>query len=273
VQGTSEGGWRSDEAAPTPRPEFESRSLTLNFAISEPQSYDCVAEEYYDSERHPTCDNFGELSERFIVPRLCHDAESRKQMILEVGAGRSIVARFMAEAGRSLNQLVLLDCSSAMLLYSQQWERQGAKLLVADARSTKLATASFHIIVASLGDPYNCPSFWREVARLLQPDGICLFTSPTFDWASRFRNRESFEHAEFLLRGGNVVKVSSIVPPLEQQLEMISRAGLTVREVVAFCRADLRHRPSPKLDVFNGKTDLPVVRGFTIQKISSTSTN
>jgi SAM-dependent methyltransferase len=234
------------------------------------QSYDSVADEYYDPERHPTCFNFGELSGRFILPRLAHNLAARKA-VLEVGAGRSIIAPVMARAGALLNQLVLLDSSKAMLSYSQEWEHQGAKLLITDARLTRLLGGSFDIIVSSLGDPYNCPRFWLEVERLLRPSGICLFTSPAFEWACRFRRRDSLEHAEFLVSGGKIVNVPSHVPPLDEQLKMISEARLSIREIVAFYRTDLHSRPSPKLDVFNEVPNPPVVRGFMVEKISFAS--
>jgi ubiquinone/menaquinone biosynthesis C-methylase UbiE len=174
----------------------------------------------------------------------------------------------MAESGIPLNQLVLLDSSSAMLEYSRQWERQGAKLVVADARETSFRDASFDIIVSSLGDPYNCSSFWFEVTRLLRPRGICLFTCPAFEWACRFREEEDFQYAEFVVKGNKIVKVPSYVPALEKQIKMISRAGLIVREITAFSRTDLRHGVSPKLDVFDGRTHSVVVRGFAAQRLT-----
>src|SRR5882762_6235910 len=172
--------------------------MTPDLPRSAVQSYDCVAAEYYDTERHPTCSNFGELSERFIASRFPHKADSWTT-ILEVGAGRSMVAPLMTGVGLQLDRLTLLDCSSVMLAYSQPWACSGAKLVVADAQSTGLARSSFNLIVASLGDPYNRLPFWQEVSRLLRSGGICLFTSPAFEWASRFRGGDS-DYAEFLLR-------------------------------------------------------------------------
>jgi SAM-dependent methyltransferase len=227
-------------------------------------TYDEVASEYYDSARHPTCANFGELSERFIAPRLTTWLAPPFR-ILEVGAGRSIVAPRLAKTGGSLQNLTLLDHSPAMLAHSRQWAQFGATLMVADARATGLPPASFDLIVAALGDPYNDATFWAEVERILTSGGVCLFTTPAWEWSVRFRHLSARTRAEFLLERGETVAVPSLILAVEDQFQLIAAAGLTVQESEAFTATGLSSPRSPKLNVFQ-EGEEPVVRGFTVQK-------
>jgi hypothetical protein len=160
-------------------------SQTLGPELSD---YDIVAAEYYDTQKHPTCANFSELSARFLVERILQRARFNSR-ILEVGARRSIVAPVLAEAGLGLATLTLLDKSAAMLAHSLKWKERGASMIIADARATTLRSASFDLVVASLCDPYNCIHFWQETRQVLASDGICFATLPAHEWAARFREK------------------------------------------------------------------------------------
>ena len=102
--------------------------------------------------------------------------------------------------------------------------------------------------------------------RLLRPDGICLFTIPSYEWAKRFRDPKAVERAEFLLRDGTIAVVPSFIPPVEEQLTMIRDANLVVCEIAELFREDLKHSVSPKLNVFDTDQRCPILRGFKIQK-------
>jgi len=237
-----------------------SRSAAVDTA-----DYDLVAAEYYDPQRHPTCANFGELSARFLAERLLQQTRPDSR-ILEVGAGRSIIAPMLADAGRTLGSLTLLDKSAAMLAHSASWESRGAKLVVADACATSLPSASYDMVVASLCDPYNRANFWRESARIIVAGGICMATLPAPEWAARFRANETADEAEFVLANGRRVAMPSFVPLPERQLAMIGEAGLTVIEQMTYSAVDLRGAASPKLNVFRRAESGPVLCGFTTAK-------
>jgi SAM-dependent methyltransferase len=237
----------------------------MNVSVRNSQPYDLVAAEYYLKERHPTCFNFGELSSRFIVPRLSKVIRSHTE-ILEIGAGRTTAGSILVALKAPLSNLVLLDRSIAMLSHSNFWRSLGAKMIVADACATGLANTTFDIIVASLGDPYNSTGFWREIARLLRPRGRCLFTTPAYEWASRYRERDAQNVAEFILSDGRKVNVPSLIPSLHEQLTIFDDCYLSVDEVVTFSLSDLHEDHSPKLEVFGDITSKIVLRGFVISK-------
>jgi SAM-dependent methyltransferase len=237
----------------------------MNTIITSLSTYDEIAAEYYDAVRHPTCANFLELSTAFLVSRIQRYAPAAKG-ILEVGTGRSIVAPVIARKELSLSSVILLDQSPRMLEHSRDWEPYGAKLLVADAANTGLPSASFQLIVSSLGDPYNDANFWEEMNRLLEPGGICLFTTPASEWSGRFRAGADRTAAEFVLTSGAKVFVRSNIPCLVRQSEMISSAGLDLDEMQAFDASQLSGPLSPKLLVGGRISPLPVVRGFAVKK-------
>jgi ubiquinone/menaquinone biosynthesis C-methylase UbiE len=229
-------------------------------------TYEGVAPEYYDPVRHPTCANFSELSNAYLHPRL-HKHASAGANILEVGAGRSTVASILQEGRLPVTRLTLLDQSARMLAYSRDWADKGARLIVGDACRTQLPERSFRLIVSALGDPYNCPAFWREVARLLEPSGVCLFTTPAPEWATRFRPPEAQSHAEFVIADGRTVLVPSKIPAREQQGSMIADAGLHSVDDEGLSAEKLSGPPSPKLLLDEATMRLPIVRGFTVRRI------
>jgi SAM-dependent methyltransferase len=203
------------------------------------------------------------LSVRFLARRILQ-AVRLNSRILEVGAGRSTTAPVLAQAGRGLSSLTLLDKSAAMLEHSAEWRERGVGTIIADARSTSLPSGNYDLVVASLCDPFNQMAFWREVQRILVAGGVCLATLPAYEWARVFREKDGSDSAEFLLTGGHRVAVPSFVPPLDRQLEMFSQAGLLILEVVTFATGDLTGQVSPKLNVpCIGGADV-VMRGFAI---------
>jgi SAM-dependent methyltransferase len=237
----------------------------MNTMITAHTTYDDIAAEYYDAVRHPTCANFLELSAAFLVPRIQKHAPTAKN-ILEVGAGRSLVAPIMAAKNLPLSHVTLLDQSPRMLEHSREWEPRGARLLVSDATSTGLPPASFKLIVSSLGDPYNDANFWEEVSRLLDSKGVCLFTTPAREWSERFRAGSNRRAAEFLLANGATVSVRSDILSMASQSEIIDGVGIYLDEMQALDAAQLSGPLSSKLLVDGQTSSLPVVRGFAIRK-------
>ncbi len=206
-------------------------------------TYQDVAAEYYDRTRHPTCAGLRMLSGRYIAARLCRTASAPRR-IVEMGAGRSIVAELLGSG--ATDQLVLVDNSEGMLRHSAGLVDPACRL-VADAAATGLPTGSVDVLVSSLGDPYNSVRFWREVARLLRPDGICLFTTPSWAWASAFRSADHQDSAEFVVGDGEVLSLPSVVLSEEDQRAMWQGAGFHVLEVVGASAADLGELAPPKL--------------------------
>jgi ubiquinone/menaquinone biosynthesis C-methylase UbiE len=244
----------------------------MNYSSRLIVNYDNIAAEYYNPIRHPTCANFAELSKAFLTPRIQERARSAKN-ILEVGVGRSTVAPILAAEHISLGKLILLDESRKMLEHSRIWEEQGARLIVADALNTRLQANHFQLIVSSLGDPYNGQRFWFEIERLLQQDGICLFTTPSYEWAERFRAGSDLKAAEFVLANGTTVLVRSEIPSVERQIEIINATGLRVVETKDFSVDELSQQISPKLLVSQPSDRLPIVRGFAVVKQQPRSRN
>lgn len=224
--------------------------------------YDDIAREYYDSARHPTCASLRQLSISYLIPRL-RLLSGDEGLVLEVGVGRSTLAPVWHAFGFDPKALVLQDRSPAMLTYSAEWEKGGARLAVADADATGLPDSSTDVIVASLGDPYNTSSFWREVARVLRPGGVCHFTTPAHEWARRFRSSETRAVAEFVRADGTVLYMPSPVYTDKEQATLFSAAGLRLVDSGCLTLKDLDSAPAPKLlCVSKGE---PVVRGYSVQ--------
>jgi SAM-dependent methyltransferase len=152
-----------------------------------------------------------------------------------------------------------------MLSYSKHLSNAGAHLLLASATKVPFPSERFDLIVSSLGDPYNNLEFWEEVSRLLRPRGVCLFTTPSPEWASRFRSQGEQAKAEFVLRDGHRVWVPSLIPDQAAQKDLITDAGLRITETEGMSLASLNGLISPKLRVSDNPA-MPVVRGYVVQK-------
>lgn len=227
-------------------------------------SYEDIADEYYDTTRHPTCASLRELSAQYITPRIARCSD-REQLLVEVGAGQSMLAPAWAALGGDLRTVELIDSSPAMLSYSAEWERSGVRLRVADAVSTGLEAESVDVLIASLGDPYNTSDFWSEVARVLHPGGVCHFTTPASEWAFAFRDEENRFAAEFLRADGTILLMPSPVLNDEEQAELFQDAGLAVSDEQFLTLRDLTSAPPPKLlCVGHGEA---VVRGYSLRRV------
>jgi hypothetical protein len=237
----------------------------MNLVSKVLQTYDEVAAEYYDSYLHPTCANFSELSSLFLRARLQpHSLDNIN--ILEVGCGRSVVATILDGGGTSFNSLTLLDQSPLMLEHSRKWESRGAKLIIADAQHTSLPSANYQLLISSLGDPYNGRAFWLEVSRLLTVGGTCLYTTPSFEWAQRFRRNFDMGAAEFLRTDGTKILVRSEIPTTKKQIELIKDAQLDVEEVTPMTASQLSTPPSSKLLLTDDTKDCPIVQCYRVIK-------
>ncbi|SFL36811.1 class I SAM-dependent methyltransferase [Shimia haliotis] len=214
-------------------------------------AYEAVAKEYYDPGLHPTCAALRDLSLQAV--NACVLKLPTQGVLVEIGAGDSILAP-IALKGEALHRVVLLDGSETMLTYSQKWGQMGAKLQRSDASETSLQSSSAALVIASLGDPYNTPSFWDEMRRVLRPDGRLVFTSPAHEWSSRFRLGGKDDVAEFVTSNGKKFEMPSFVYPYKEQLELIGRSGLSCREYFALTVSSLSGRTPPKLSLLSNDT-------------------
>jgi SAM-dependent methyltransferase len=220
--------------------------------------YQDIAAEYYDPLCHPTCRDLRDLSLLLLKPRLESIALSHGSLV-EIGVGLSILAPTAAAHGL-LGRVILLDRSQGMLDYSRQWITRGARALVASADATHLPSASVSVIVSSLGDPYNAPAFWTEVARILEPDGYCVFTAPSYEWSSCFRLDDQRDVAEFIRSDGKRLSLPSHVQPECDQVHMMEAAGLWVVKIASVGTAALGRPPAEKLTCIS--PDAPAVSCF-----------
>jgi SAM-dependent methyltransferase len=228
-------------------------------------AYSAIASEYYDALRHPTCKNLRDASTIFLERALSLCGRD-STWICDVGAGDSIVAALMLRRKSDLSRLLLVDCDYAMLSYSSQYSAHGAELLLGTNFQLPFPSKSIGTVISSLGDPYNRNEFWSELCRVLRPGGICLFTTPSFEWAVEFRASKSPEKkdaAYFELKNGTGVYVPSFIYSIDQQDALIRQYGLRVVDVEKISSDKLPRPLSPKL--LKQGSPLPhVLTGFVV---------
>jgi SAM-dependent methyltransferase len=201
-------------------------------------SYEAVATEYYDEQLHPTCADFRSAS--FIYLKRLFDRCKPEGRIADVGCGRSLVAEFCHK------NLVLID-ESAMMLGQNQFAFEQRLLNV---EQEPIGAFEFDWIFAVLGDPYNSPSAWKNIARALKPGGRCVFIVPSIAWASKFRSAVVDEKpglARFVTSNGKVVFLRSLIFEPSQQIKMISDVELSVTSTEHVILGELPFVRSPKI--------------------------
>jgi ubiquinone/menaquinone biosynthesis C-methylase UbiE len=245
---------------------FENMAHEFQFMV-DPRPYDLVANEYYDPHRHPTCANFREASKQVISTFLRECAIEDGQVQIEVGAGASVLAEIVVEAGGGLEDTYLTDSSLSMLLYSSLYRRQGASLVLGDATNLPFKGEAANLLVSSLGDPFNTIDFWHEVSRVLRPGGKAIFTTPAYDWAAWFRSGQSAvgHCALFELRDGARVPTPSHIHSQYEMNERFSRVGLRLRRYQLVRASELTTELSKKLLRENGAS-APVLEGYLLDK-------
>lgn len=234
----------------------------MNMRLTDYGTYEDVASEYYDSRRHPTSANFREASQYFLRSWLDSLLDTSGWMV-EVGAGDSLVAQELGRRRLPMNRLLVTDSSGLMLSYSDRWRKDGVVLTLSDANRLALKSSSAGSIVSILGDPYNESRFWNEVRRVLRPGGLALFTTPSFEWASAYREATKSDPglAEFELRDGRRRQLASRILTPEEQISEVESAGLTVKEVSEVPMRCLRGPLSPKILCLRGP-ESSLVTGF-----------
>jgi len=231
-------------------------------------TYETLATEYYDAIRHPTCANFREASGQ-VLSQWLDELPLGKGWLCEVGPGKSMLAELVNGRTYAMGRLVLVDSSLSMLAHSKKWAALGANLILGDATMLPVPSGSLELLVSSLGDPYNDIRFWKEASRVLRHNGFCLFTTPSYDWASTFRgnaDRETITWAQFELSDGRRVRVPSYICPVDEQIKAVVENGLSVVRVVHIPATALKlTHLSPKLLLGRGLT-ATVVTGYLITK-------
>lgn len=156
----------------------------------------------------------------------------------------------MLERKIPLAGLVLVDASIEMLSHSVEYVRRGAGAIIGDASLLPFADNTVSTFICSLGDPFNCPPLWTNIAKCLKLGGVCVFTSPSYKWATSFRSLskdERDDHAFFELADGATLYVPSFVYSEEDQIAQIEAAGLNVVDTCEIGADKVSGPISPKL--------------------------
>jgi SAM-dependent methyltransferase len=211
--------------------------------------YSTLAGEYYNAARHPTSANLRQASVTAI--RKLVDLADFNGRWCDLGAGRSVVAELLSAEGKwsETGALFLVDRSEDMLRHTPDDQRRVSRCVVSDATSLPFSECVFDLVVVSLGDPFNGPSLWRELARTVRRNGGVVFTTPARAWATSYRSIEGSpdDAARFDLQSGKTVHVDSFVFEHNEQVAMASAAGFTLESQLAVRREALLGNVSTKL--------------------------
>jgi SAM-dependent methyltransferase len=207
-------------------------------------SYETLASEYYDEDKHPTCADFRAAARSYL--KGLFNIDPPRGLMADIGCGRSLLAEFDAS-------VALFDSSRAMLSLNPP----NLQLHLIDIEQTSFGNSEFDWVFAVLGDPFNNLHAWQHIARALKPGGKCVFIVPSYAWAKKFRSINPHEKENFaaFLSAGTLVYVPSTILPHKQQSDLIRRAGLRFDLVEDLPRGRLPIIRSEKIARFLSKND------------------
>jgi SAM-dependent methyltransferase len=189
--------------------------------------YDIIADEYYEA-RHITSRNFDDTTREYLA---AHPALVPSHgLVLDLGCGRGRLSEY---CGIPAARIVQADIAAKMLMLPQREPALGRVL--ADALTLPFKEGAFVAVGAFLFDPFNQPSLFEEVARVMARGAIFIGTIPHYDWGLALRSGQSnsLNEAVFALRTGeSVTRVSALSPPEELDSRLTS-AGFQIVAIEA----------------------------------------
>lgn len=193
-------------------------------------AYQALAKEYY-TDLHPTSKAFSWTLD-YWLPSF-DVALEQGAWYLEIGAGKGRIQQMKgAEAAR----LVLLDIAESML--SQQPIHEGdpkAYRVQGSAFALPFPAGTIAGVFSFLGDSFNHVAYYREVKRILKPDGRLLHVIPHSDWGEELRRllRTPPDVALFLTEGTAIAAPSLLKPQhtIERELRELDFTRISFREL------------------------------------------
>jgi hypothetical protein len=231
-------------------------------------TYNEISEEYYQEELHPTSNNFRVASLIVTKDFLKLSGYNSFDKIVEVGAGKSIAAELISDMGFSLKNLIITDLHESMLKYSNAFIELGSKTKVIGAENIHTKFSNIDYVLSSLGDPYNVNGFWKSSYEALAIGGYCIFTTPSYEWAQKFRKeyqKKDNMHAHFLLKNGLEVRVPSFIYEERLQIEIANSAGFTFEKTQQVNLSQIHKKISPKL-LMGSSENYPILTGYLFRK-------
>lgn len=182
-------------------------------------SYESIASEYYEL-RHITSRNFDAAASDYFRRADCDIP--RAGSVLDLGAGRGTAARY---CGVPTSRIIQVDIALPMLRLEP---REGsAARIQADALVLPFKAQSFCAVTAFLFDPFNYPSLYREVSRVLRLGGRFVGTLPHPVWGFTLRNLRGHGvyRSRFFNRAGEIVERRSILMTQNDIAELLANAA------------------------------------------------
>jgi SAM-dependent methyltransferase len=195
--------------------------------VPEAGAYERIAGEYYD-DFHRTSRNFDSATAAGLRELAIEIPDG---LVLEAGSGRGRCQEYLRLPPA---RVVQLDNSPAMLSLDG---REPALLRVLhDAVELPFPDDEFGCVLAFLCDAFLGLNFLAEAQRVLQPGGLLLGTTPSFEWGVSLREHLKIDRmtTRFRLRaGGELVMPSSLfdAAQLASMLEVtgFARDSISVR--------------------------------------------
>lgn len=229
--------------------------------------YDAVADDYYDPELHPTCNNFRFLSSLFLEI-IISEKKFRalfENPILETGCGKSLICDIANNGSINFPKyLTIQDQSEKMIKHSVRWQNALRDIFISDARNMPLPQFAFSGVFSFLADPYNDQALWKEISRILAPGGVWVLTVPSHAWATRFRERDDVQVSRFVTAQGTEHDLPSYTYAPSDLIGGVSKSGLALRRFRSFDVTEIKGPISDKLKVGEGL--IPIVDCYAFER-------
>lgn len=180
--------------------------------------YQKAAPEFQEDLRITT-KNFHDLSLPYFHGAIDTYLNKGKSCI-EIGVGQGWLTKLLP---LSDIKYVGVDISSNMI----RNEKRGLTA-VSSARFIDQPDQSFDIVLASLADPYFYPGALCEINRILKPNGIFIFSTPSRIWSGAIRKNEDEQRTSFVLHDGTKADVYSFTFTMSELRDLLSLCKFSI---------------------------------------------
>jgi ubiquinone/menaquinone biosynthesis C-methylase UbiE len=166
--------------------------------------------------------------------------ERKNLRILDAGCGEGYLCRKLVKMG---HKVVGIDSSERLIKAAIELEKKkplGIKYLLGDIRKTKIASASFDVILSHqvINEIENPEKGFQEFYRILKRKGeiVCLFLHPCFDFKKPnsldYFSKKKIEKKHFLVSGiRSPYSYSYIHLPLSEWINILVKASFLILDI------------------------------------------
>lgn len=183
--------------------------------------YTKAAPEFTDDQR-VTTKNFHKLSYSYFEDSISRYIQPRMKCI-ETGPGHGWLENILP---MSQIDYTGIEISSEMIKHN----KTNSNILQSTTRFINFPDKYFDVAISSLSDPYCHPVSLCEIRRVLKPESLFIFSSPSRSWSDAIRDHKDRFKTTFIVEDGSYAEVFSFTFTVEELKQLLFLCGFKIKD-------------------------------------------